>query len=84
MERCSPSTSSGEPSTLRRPHDRSAQRRVRGRDRDRSALTREEVLTYTSLIAAAGSETTGHLIAWTGKVLAEHPDQRRELVEDPV
>ena len=46
-------------------------------------LTREEVLTYTSLIAAAGSETTGHLIAWTGKVLADHPDQRRELVEDP-
>ncbi len=46
-------------------------------------LTREEVLTYTSLIAAAGSETTGHLIAWTGKVLADHPDQRREIVEDP-
>ncbi len=46
-------------------------------------LTREEVLTYTSLIAAAGNETSGHLIAWTGKVLADHPDQRRELVEDP-
>jgi len=46
-------------------------------------LTREEVLTYTSLIAAAGSETTGHLIAWAGKVLADHPDQRRELVDDP-
>ncbi len=46
-------------------------------------LTREEVLTYTSLIATAGNETSAHLIAWTGKVLADHPDQRRELVEDP-
>jgi len=46
-------------------------------------LTREEVLTYTSLIAAAGNETAAHLIAWTGKVLADHPDQRQELIEDP-
>ncbi len=29
------------------------------------------------------AETTGHLIAWAGKVLAEHPEQRRELVENP-
>ena len=42
-----------------------------------------EVLTYSSLVAGAGDETTGRLIGWTGKVLAEHPDQRRELVEDP-
>ena len=35
-----------------------------------------------NLIAAAGNETTTRLIGWTGKVLAEHPDQRRELVED--
>ena len=45
-------------------------------------LTREEVLGYVNLIAAAGNETTTRLIGWTGKVLAEHPDQRRELVED--
>jgi cytochrome P450 len=45
-------------------------------------LTREEVLTYVSLIAGAGNETTTRLIGWTGKLLAEHPDQRRELVED--
>ena len=45
-------------------------------------LTREEVLAYVNLIAAAGNETTTRLIGWTGKVLAEHPDQRRELVED--
>jgi cytochrome P450 len=46
-------------------------------------LTREEVLTYTSLLASAGAETTGHLISWSGKVLGDHPDQRRELVENP-
>ena len=45
-------------------------------------LTREEVLTYTMVIAGAGNETTTRLIGWLGKVLAEHPDQRRELVED--
>jgi cytochrome P450 len=45
-------------------------------------LSREEVLTYVSLLAAAGNETTTRLIGWTGKVLAEHPDQRRELAAD--
>lgn len=45
-------------------------------------LTRSEVLTYTQVLAGAGNETTGRLIGWLAKVLAEHPDQRRELVED--
>jgi cytochrome P450 len=45
-------------------------------------LTRAEVLTYTQVIAGAGNETTGRLIGWMGKVLGEHPDQRRELVHD--
>jgi cytochrome P450 len=45
-------------------------------------LTREEVLTIVNLIAGAGNETTTRLIGWTGKVLAEHPDQRREIAED--
>ena len=45
-------------------------------------LTRQEVLVYTQVLAGAGNETTGRLIGWLGKVLAEHPDQRRELVED--
>ena len=44
-------------------------------------LTRPEVLSYVNLLAAAGNETTARLIGWTGKVLAEHPDQRQELVE---
>jgi cytochrome P450 len=45
-------------------------------------LTRAEVLTYTQVLAGAGNETTGRLIGWLAKVLADHPDQRRELVED--
>ncbi|OBK84153.1 cytochrome [Mycolicibacter heraklionensis] len=46
-------------------------------------LTRDELLMYVMLVAGAGNETTTRLIGWTGKVLAEHPDQRRELVANP-
>jgi cytochrome P450 len=45
-------------------------------------LTRDEILLYVNMIAGAGNETTTRLIGWAGKLLAEHPDQRRELVED--
>ena len=45
-------------------------------------LTREEVLTYTNVVAGAGNDTTTRLIGWAGTVLADHPDQRRELVDD--
>jgi cytochrome P450 len=45
-------------------------------------LTRVEVLTYTSMIAGAGNETTTRLIGFIGQLLAQHPDQRRELVDD--
>lgn len=44
-------------------------------------LTRTEVLNYVNLLAAAGNETTTRLIGWAGKVLAEHPDQQRDLAE---
>ena len=46
-------------------------------------LRRDELLTYVSVVSGAGNETTTRLIGWTGKVLAEHPDQRRELAADP-
>ncbi|HEU5306053.1 MAG TPA: cytochrome P450 [Acidimicrobiia bacterium] len=49
----------------------------------RRTLRREEILTYITVVAGAGNETTTRLIGWAGKVLAEHPDQRRELVDDP-
>jgi cytochrome P450 len=45
-------------------------------------LSREEVLTYVHVVAGAGNETTTRLIGWTGKSLAEHPEQRRQLVHD--
>ncbi len=45
-------------------------------------LSRIEVVTYVMLLAGAGNETTTRLIGWTGKLLAEYPDQRRELAAD--
>jgi len=46
-------------------------------------LERHELLTYLAVIAGAGNETTTRLIGWAGKVLSDHPDQRRELAADP-
>ncbi len=48
----------------------------------RRRLTRQQVLNFVNLLAAAGNETTTRLIGWTGKVLADHPEQRAEVVED--
>ena len=45
-------------------------------------LTRQEILGYIGLLAGAGNETTTRLIGWTGKLLGEHPDQRRQIAED--
>ncbi len=46
-------------------------------------LTREEILSFCNVLAGAGNETTNRLMGWSAKVLADHPDQRRELVKDP-
>src|SRR5258707_2373848 len=45
-------------------------------------LSRDEILIFVNIIAGAGNETTNRLIGWTGKVLAEHPDQRRQIYEN--
>ncbi len=45
-------------------------------------LSRDELLCYVNIVAAAGNETTRILIGWTGKLLAENPDERRKVVED--
>ena len=45
-------------------------------------LSREEILVVCNLFATAGNETTNKLIGWTGKTLAEHPDQLRQIHED--
>jgi cytochrome P450 len=53
------------------------------RDGTTRTLTRDEILGYIGLLSGAGNETTTRLIGWAAKLLAEHPDQRRALVEDP-
>ena len=45
-------------------------------------LRRDELLMFMNLVAVAGAETTTRLIGWSGKLLSEHPDQRRQLVAD--
>jgi cytochrome P450 len=46
-------------------------------------LTRDELVIYLSVVAGAGNETTTKLIGWFGKLLADNPEQRTGLVEDP-
>ena len=46
-------------------------------------LRRDELLMYLTVVATAGAETTTRLIGWAGKTLADYPDQRRELAENP-
>ncbi|HTU39230.1 MAG TPA: cytochrome P450 [Acidimicrobiales bacterium] len=46
-------------------------------------LTRDEILGYIGLLSGAGNETTTRLIGWAGKLLSDHPDQRRDLAEHP-
>jgi cytochrome P450 len=45
-------------------------------------FTRDEVLIIVNILAGAGNETTNRLIGWTAKLLAEHPDQRRQIYND--
>src|SRR5258708_32011785 len=49
----------------------------------RRRLSREEILTYMTVVVGAGNETTNRLIGWAGKGLADHPDPRRQLTADP-
>ena len=45
-------------------------------------LDEEEIVNYTTLLAAAGNETTTRLIGWAGYLLAKHPHERELLVND--
>jgi cytochrome P450 len=45
-------------------------------------LTRDELLIFINVLATAGNETTNRVIGHLGRILADHPDQRRELVAD--
>ncbi|EFC85291.1 cytochrome P450 [Parafrankia sp. EUN1f] len=43
-------------------------------------LTREEILTYVTVLAGAGNETTARLIGWLVALLDRHPAHRADLV----
>jgi cytochrome P450 len=45
-------------------------------------LTRDEILIFVNVLSSAGNETTNRLIGWTGKTLADHPEQRAQIVKD--
>jgi cytochrome P450 len=53
-----------------------------GEDGQPRHLERNELTTMIGFLASGGNETTNRLIGWAGKLLAEHPDQRRAIVED--
>ena len=50
---------------------------------DGDHLTQEELLGFCFLLLVAGNETTTNLISNGAIALAEHPDQRRELMRSP-
>jgi cytochrome P450 len=45
-------------------------------------LERSEIQIIVTVLASGGNDTTSRLIGWTGKLLAEHPDQRRQIYEN--
>ncbi len=45
-------------------------------------LRRDEILTYLTLIASAGSDTTAMALGWAMRALGDHPDQREALRAD--
>jgi cytochrome P450 len=49
----------------------------------RRKLTRDEILIFVAVLAGAGNETTSRLIGWMGRVLGDHPEQRRDIVKNP-
>jgi cytochrome P450 len=48
----------------------------------RRRLQRDELLMLMNVVSVAGAETTTRLIGWSGKLLSDHPDQRRQLAAD--
>ena len=45
-------------------------------------LHRDELLMLMNVVSVAGAETTTRLIGWSGKLLSDHPEQRRLLAAD--
>jgi cytochrome P450 len=57
--------------------------RLEGDDGQPTALTDDELLGFCLLLGSAGHETTARLICNSAVTFWRHPDQRRELAEDP-
>lgn len=49
----------------------------------RRPLEDTEIFSFLFLIASAGTETVGRLLGWVATLLDQHPDQRRQLADDP-
>ena len=47
------------------------------------SLDRQQILMFCLTLLVAGNETTRHLLSGGMLALAEHPDQRQRLIEDP-
>jgi cytochrome P450 len=71
---------------LKHPSDDLMTMLVQSEFRDETGTTRklskEELMIFINILASAGNETTNRLIGWTGKVLGDHPDQRRQIHAD--
>ena len=52
-------------------------------DGTRRQLTIEESAGFGILLVGAGTETVARLLGWAGSVLADNPDQRAELTDNP-
>ena len=52
-------------------------------DGQRRRITDSELYTFVQMLAIAGTETVARFLSWAAVLLAQHPDQRALLVEDP-
>ncbi len=56
---------------------------VTGDDGTKHGLSLEDATDFAVMLFIAGTETVARLLGWACAVLADHPDQRAELVADP-
>jgi cytochrome P450 len=59
------------------------QAEIPGHDGVPRRLTPQECTEFGILLVSAGTETVARLLGWAGLILADHPEQLAELVQDP-